>query len=132
MRAGRIGSASSSTCGSWRPSGIGQLAGALQPANLPMQASVGCPAAVDDHRRACHERGGIRCEIHEGACGIHQGARTIIGKVLRSGYYWTSLKADAEKLVKCCTKCQFFTKVPRKPTNYLSPMQSVLPFDKWG
>ena len=74
----------------------------------------------------------ILCEIHEGACGIHQGARTIIGKVLRSGYYWTSLKADAEKLVKCCTKCQFFTKVPRKPTNYLSPMQSVLPFDKWG
>ena len=34
-------------------------------------------------------------EIHEGACGAHQGARTIAGKALRSGYYWPTLKEDA-------------------------------------
>lgn len=71
-------------------------------------------------------------EIHVGACGIHQGTRTLIGKVLRSGYYWPSLKADAEKLVKTCEKCQFFGEVPRRPYNYLSPMQTILPFGRWG
>ena len=44
-------------------------------------------------------------EIHEGPCGIHEGARTITEKVLRSGYYWPSLKVDAQKVVKCCTIC---------------------------
>ena len=47
----------------------------------------------------------ILCEIHEGACGTHQGIQTLIGKTLRSGYYWPSLKANAEKLVKTCEKC---------------------------
>ena len=26
-------------------------------------------------------------EIHEGVCGNHAGARSLVGKVLRSGYY---------------------------------------------
>ncbi|XP_057545948.1 uncharacterized protein LOC130824941 [Amaranthus tricolor] len=71
-------------------------------------------------------------EIHEGGCGIHQGVRTVIGKVLKSGYYWPSLREDAETLVKRCPKCQYHSKIERKPSNYLSAMQAVLPFDKWG
>ncbi|XP_057518009.1 uncharacterized protein LOC130798929 [Amaranthus tricolor] len=71
-------------------------------------------------------------EIHEGGCGIHQGVRTVIGKILRSGYYWPSLREDAETLVKRCPECQYHSKIERKPSNYLSIMQAVLPFDKWG
>ena len=44
-------------------------------------------------------------EIHEGGCRIHQGVRTVIGKHLRSGYYWPSLRGDAEALIKRCPKC---------------------------
>ena len=44
-------------------------------------------------------------EIHEGRCGINQGVQTVIGKVLRSGYYWPSLRGDAEALIKRCPKC---------------------------
>ena len=29
-------------------------------------------------------------------------------------------------------KCQFFAEIRRKPSNYLSTIQAVLPFDKWG
>ncbi|XP_057520371.1 uncharacterized protein LOC130800739 [Amaranthus tricolor] len=71
-------------------------------------------------------------EVHEGGCGIHQGVRTVIGKVLRSGYYWPSLREDAEKLIKRCPECQYHSKIGRKPSNYLTVMQAVLPFDKWG
>ena len=69
-------------------------------------------------------------EIHEGGCGIHQGVRTVIGKVLRSRYYWPSLREDVEKLIKRYNKCQYFSKVDRKPSNYLLTIQAVLPFDK--
>ncbi|XP_057532892.1 uncharacterized protein LOC130810781 [Amaranthus tricolor] len=44
-------------------------------------------------------------KIHEGGCGIHQGVRTVIGKVLRSGYYLPSLREDAEHLIKRCPEC---------------------------
>ncbi|XP_057545841.1 uncharacterized protein LOC130824839 [Amaranthus tricolor] len=71
-------------------------------------------------------------EIHEGGCGIHQGVRTVIGKVLRSGYYWPSLREDAEYLIKRCPECQYHSKIGRKPSNYLTAIQAVLPFDKWG
>ncbi|XP_057529843.1 uncharacterized protein LOC130808384 [Amaranthus tricolor] len=71
-------------------------------------------------------------EIHEGGCGIHQGVQTVIGKVLRNGYYWPSLKSDAEALIKRCPQCHYHSKIGRKPSNYLSAIQAVLPFDKLG
>ena len=71
-------------------------------------------------------------KIHEGGCGIHQGVRIVIGKVLRNGYYWPSLKGDVEALIKRCPQCQYYSKIGRKPSNYLSAIQAVLPFDKWG
>jgi ribonuclease HI len=71
-------------------------------------------------------------EIHEGGCGIHQGVRTVINKILRNGYYWPSLRQDTEKVIKHCSKCQYFSKLDRKPTNYHSCIQAVLLFDKWG
>ena len=56
-------------------------------------------------------------EIHEGGCEIHQGVRTVISKVLRSGYYWPSLRSDVEVLVKRCPQCQYHSKIGRKPFN---------------
>ena len=71
-------------------------------------------------------------EIHAGGCGIHQGVRTVINKLLRSEYYWHYLRSDAETLILRCSKCQLFSKVAKKPTSYLTTMQSMLSFDKWG
>ena len=44
-------------------------------------------------------------EIHEGACGNHSGARTLIHKVVRAGYYWPTIQADAKAYVKVCDQC---------------------------
>ena len=44
-------------------------------------------------------------EIHKGACGNHSGARTLIHKVVRAGYYWPTIQADAKAYVKVCDQC---------------------------
>ena len=45
-------------------------------------------------------------EIHEGACGNHSGARSLIHKVVHAGYYWPTVQADAKAYVKVCDQCQ--------------------------
>ena len=35
-------------------------------------------------------------------------------------------------MVKRCPECQYHSKIGRRPSNYLSVMQAVLLFDKWG
>ena len=35
-------------------------------------------------------------DIHEGACGNHSGAKSIVHKIVRAGYSWPSMQADAK------------------------------------
>jgi hypothetical protein len=49
-------------------------------------------------------------KIHSGTCDNHAVSRTLVGKAFRAGFYWPSAVADAEKLVRHCDGCQFFTK----------------------
>ena len=44
-------------------------------------------------------------EVHEGACGNHSGARSLVSKVVRAGYYWPNMQADAKAYVKVCDQC---------------------------
>ncbi|XP_065636170.1 uncharacterized protein LOC136070306 [Quercus suber] len=71
-------------------------------------------------------------EIHEGACGNHSGARSFVHKVIRAGYYWRNMQADAKAYVKVCDQCQRFSNVPRQPSEYLTPMTAPWPFAQWG
>ena len=52
-------------------------------------------------------------EVHEGACENHLGARSLIHKVVRAGYYWPTIQADAKAYVKVCDQCQRFSNIPR-------------------
>ena len=71
-------------------------------------------------------------EVHEGACGNHSGARSLIHKVIRAGYYWPTVQADAKAYVKVCNQCQRFSNIPRQPSEYLTPMMAPWPFAQWG
>ena len=71
-------------------------------------------------------------EIHEGACGNHSGARSLIHKVVCVGYYWPTIQADAKAYVKVCDRCQWFSNIPRQPSEYLTPMTAPWPFAQWG
>ncbi|XP_074377148.1 uncharacterized protein LOC141718668 [Apium graveolens] len=49
-------------------------------------------------------------EVHEGICGDHLAAKTLAYQVIRQGYYWPTIHADAVAYVKKCSKCQKFSK----------------------
>ena len=71
-------------------------------------------------------------EVHEGACGNHSGARSLVHKVVRAGYYCPTIQADAKAYVKVCDQCQRFSNIPRQPSEYLTPMMAPWPFAQWG
>jgi len=39
-------------------------------------------------------------ELHEAICGYHSGTRTMATRVLRVGYFWTTIKADCQDHVR--------------------------------
>ena len=55
-------------------------------------------------------------EVHEGIYGNHSGSRSLVHKLVRAGYYWPTMQADAEGYVKACDKCQRFSNIIRQPT----------------
>uniref|UniRef100_A0A2N9HZF6 Uncharacterized protein n=1 Tax=Fagus sylvatica TaxID=28930 RepID=A0A2N9HZF6_FAGSY len=71
-------------------------------------------------------------EIHEGICGDHSGARALQRKIVRAGYYWPSMKADACQFVQRCDKCQRFANLLHSPPAVLVPMTAPWPFAQWG
>ena len=44
-------------------------------------------------------------EIHEGFCENHLGSRSLVGKVVRAGYFWPTMQKDAIQVVQRCDKC---------------------------
>ena len=52
-------------------------------------------------------------EVYEEACGNHSRARSLVHKVIHSGYYWPTIQANAKAYVKVCDQCQRFSNIPR-------------------
>ena len=71
-------------------------------------------------------------EVHKGACGNHIGARALVGKVLRQGYYWPTILRDATDLVRRCKICQEHDKISRLPSEPLTSVTSPWPFQQRG
>ncbi|XP_065620931.1 uncharacterized protein LOC136063868 [Quercus suber] len=81
---------------------------------------------------ALDEANYILREIHEGAYGNYSGARLLVHKVVRAGYYWPNMQVDAKAYVNVCDQCQRFSNVPKQPSEYLTPMTAPWPFAQWG
>ena len=71
-------------------------------------------------------------EVHEGICEHHLGARSLVHKLIRVGYYWPTIQRDAEAYVKTYDKCQRFSNTIRQPSEELTPMTTPWPFFQWG
>ena len=50
-------------------------------------------------------------EIHEGVCRDHASPKSLVSKVIRTGYFWPTMQVDARELVKKYDKCQRFGNV---------------------
>ena len=46
-------------------------------------------------------------ELHEGDARGHSGARSLVFRAVRAGYFWPTMRSDAIEHVKKCKKCQF-------------------------
>ncbi|XP_015938645.1 uncharacterized protein LOC107464228 [Arachis duranensis] len=71
-------------------------------------------------------------EVHEGCCGHHIGGKALARKLIRAGYYWPSMMADAKEFVKKCVKCQQNANFARAPASELSLLTTSRPFAQWG
>jgi ribonuclease HI len=71
-------------------------------------------------------------EIHAGQCGIHAASRTLVGKVFRSGFYWSTAKNDAAELVQRCEAYQYLSKQQHLPAQQPQTIPVTWPFACWG
>ena len=44
-------------------------------------------------------------EVHEGICENHSGARSLVHKLIRAGFYWPTMQKDVKTYVKAYNKC---------------------------
>src|SRR6266699_2631752 len=71
-------------------------------------------------------------EIHLGDCGHHAAPRSLVAKAFRQGFFWLFAKSDAEKLVKTCRGCQYYTRQPNAPAAELRTIPITWPFAVWN
>ncbi|XP_022004609.1 uncharacterized protein LOC110902205 [Helianthus annuus] len=71
-------------------------------------------------------------EVHEGICGAHFGARTMVAKLMNLGYFWPSMHRDTAEQLRKCDSYQIHAPVPKSPKHDLVPISSAWPFYKWG
>ncbi|XP_065630412.1 uncharacterized protein LOC136067902 [Quercus suber] len=60
-------------------------------------------------------------ETHEGVCGDHVGPKSLVRKIIRTGYFWPTMQTDATEFIN---KCQQFGNVQRLPAEKLTTIAS--------
>ncbi|KAJ4818482.1 Pol-polyprotein [Rhynchospora pubera] len=71
-------------------------------------------------------------EVHGGICGSHQSPYTIDKRIEREGYFWPTMRKDMIDVVRRCERCQYHSRVSRRPPASLHTIASPWPFDVWG
>ncbi|PKI70779.1 hypothetical protein CRG98_008839 [Punica granatum] len=79
-----------------------------------------------------HESWRLMEEVHGGNCGPHMNGLMLAKKIMRLGYYWSTMESDCVKHVKHCHRCQVYADQIKAPPNELRPMTASWPFSMWG
>ena len=74
----------------------------------------------------------IMSELHEGICGSHVGGRLLASKVIRSGFYWPSVRDDCVRYAERCKQCQMHADWHKAPSEELRSIYNPWPFHTWG
>ena len=67
-------------------------------------------------------------EVHQGICGPHMNGRMLAKKILRMGYYWSTMETDYVDYVKSCYDCQMHANLNHVLPCELYSMTSPWPF----
>ena len=84
------------------------------------------------HRLTHEEAELVLNACHEGACGGHLSGLSTAQKILRAGYFWSSIFKDCANTVKKCHHCQVFARNMHSRPALLHPIITIGPFTKWG
>ena len=87
----------------------------------PEQDRIECMVRLEFHTTN-NEAEYVMKEVNGGIYGNHSGARSLVHKLIRAGYYWPTMQRDAEAYIKTCDKCQRFSNTIRQPSEELTPM----------
>ncbi|XP_058223154.1 uncharacterized protein LOC131332860 [Rhododendron vialii] len=71
-------------------------------------------------------------EIHEGVCGLHMNGMMLAKKILRQGYFWSTMETKCIEYVRRCNKCQIHVNLMHVPPSELYQMTSPWPFSVCG
>jgi hypothetical protein len=74
----------------------------------------------------------ILIELHDGPGGGHFSGETTAHKVLRVGYYWSTLFKDAHAHARKCEICEVNAGRKRRHAFPLHPISIENPFEQWG
>ncbi|PKI77624.1 hypothetical protein CRG98_001962, partial [Punica granatum] len=66
-----------------------------------IEATDAKPRCID-----VHESRRLMDEVHGGNCGPHMNGLMLAKKLMRLGYYWSTMETDCVKRVRHCHRCQ--------------------------
>ena len=69
--------------------------------------------------------------IHGGECGVHMNGVMLAQKILRQGYYWSTMEEDCIGFVRRCHKCQIHANRMNILPSKLYNMTLPWPFSVW-
>ena len=49
--------------------------------------------------------------VHDGICDDHMGAKSLVRKIMRVGYFWPTMQQDVAEFIKKCNSCQRYGNV---------------------
>jgi transposase InsO family protein len=69
---------------------------------------------------------------HAGISGSHTGARSLVDRAYRQGFFWLTAVSDADSIVRQCEGCQFFARQKQVMSHQLHTIHITWPFSTWG
>ncbi|PKI56798.1 hypothetical protein CRG98_022810 [Punica granatum] len=78
-----------------------------------------------------HESRRLMEEVHGGNCGPHMNGLMLAKKIMRLGYYWSTMETDCVKHIRYCHRCQVYADQIKASPNELRPMTAPWPFSMW-
>ena len=60
------------------------------------------------------------------------GAKSLVRKTMRAGYFWPIMQQDAADFVKRCDSCQRYVNVQQIPGEKMTTISLPWPFAQWG
>jgi hypothetical protein len=71
-------------------------------------------------------------DIHPRIYGSHAGARSLMGKTYRQGFFWPTVVSDVDSLVHRCEGSQFLPRQKHMSSHQLQTIPITWLFSTWG